>query len=95
MSFLTVAPDMVTAGARIVLEQVPTVGLLPDDLAGTGAPEPLRGPAVGLGLGHVSSISRISRFCVSCWRASSVRLCCHRPWAWAAARRPVHPGGGP
>src|SRR5262249_25650616 len=42
--------------ARLVLEQVPTVGFLADDLPGPGAPEPLRRPAVRLGLRHVSSV---------------------------------------
>src|SRR5205807_6975160 len=37
---------------RLVLEQVPTVGLLAHDLAGPGQPEPLGGAAVGLRLGH-------------------------------------------
>src|SRR5271165_5256081 len=45
------------AFGRFVLEQVSTIGFLADDLAGTGAPEPLRGPAMSLGLGHVSSTS--------------------------------------
>lgn len=39
-----------------MLEQMPTIGFLTDDLPGTGAPEPLRRPTVGLGLGHVSSV---------------------------------------
>src|SRR5581483_7857636 len=34
---------------RLVLEQMPPVGLLANDLPGSGAPEPLRRPAVGLG----------------------------------------------
>ena len=41
---------------RLVLKQVPAIGFLAHDLAGTGLPEPLRRPTVGLGLGHVSSV---------------------------------------
>ena len=39
-----------------VLKQVAAVGLLPHDLAGAGAAEPLGGTAVGLSLGHESSV---------------------------------------
>src|SRR5436309_14489224 len=41
-----------SALGRLVLEQVPTVGLLAHDLAGPGQPESLGSAAVGLRLGH-------------------------------------------
>src|SRR5690625_3424848 len=44
------------AGGRLVLHEVATVGLLPHDLSGAGATEPLCSAAVGLRLGHVSSV---------------------------------------
>src|SRR5262249_48025457 len=44
------------AGCRLELEIVSAERLLAHDLSGAGAPEPLTGTAVGLGLGHVSSV---------------------------------------
>src|SRR5262249_24685561 len=48
--------------AGLPLEHVATVRLLTQDLAGSGAPEPLRSAAVGLRLGHLSSVL-LSQFC--------------------------------
>src|SRR6185312_16751765 len=47
---------------RLVLEQVPTIGLLAHDFSGSGQPEPLGSAAVGLRLGHLSSVL-LSQFC--------------------------------
>src|SRR6476646_7729963 len=46
---------------RLMLEQVPTVGLLAHDLAGPGQPEPLGSAAMGLRLWHMSSFSSALR----------------------------------
>src|SRR6202041_2254946 len=43
---------------RLVLQQVAAAGFLTHDLPGAGATESLRRSAVGLGLGHVSSVLR-------------------------------------
>src|SRR6185503_14102978 len=44
------------AGGWLVLKQVPAIGLLAQDLSGAGAAEALRSTAVGLRLGHGSSV---------------------------------------
>src|SRR5215218_2164278 len=53
---LGAALESTGASARLVLKQVTAVGLLAQDLAGGGAAEPFGGTAVGLGLGHLSSV---------------------------------------
>src|SRR5215831_9812709 len=53
---------------RLVLEQVPTIGLLAHDLSGSGQPEPLGSAAVGLRLGHGFSSPQFS------YLSSAIRL---------------------
>src|SRR5580692_3303253 len=66
------------AFARLVLEQVSAIGFLADDLAGTGAPEPLRSPAMGFCLWHVSSTSLLFLLFAVLVLVSSVQRWCRR-----------------